>query len=94
MTLKETFDSTESGLIGMVYILHRKYYDDRWNGERDGYMEVEIKDYIDHADGPNTLILIKIRTTFRDHHQGNEEWHDLNWCAQWEVVTSLAQCPI
>ena len=94
MTLKQTFEEAEHGLQGMIYILHRIYYDYRWNGVRDGYMEVEIKDYVEHADDPNALILFNIRTTFQDHHQGNMEWHDLNWCSQWEVVTSLSQCPI
>lgn len=94
MTLNETILESAHGVIGISFILHRKYYDDRWNGERDGYMEVEITDY--HKSGSNAASLVKIlvKSAFQDHHIGDTEWHDMNWCSQWEVITTLSKCPI
>ena len=94
MTLRQTFEEAEHGLVGMSYILKRKYYDDRWNGERDGYLEIEVKDYVEFADDSNSLIKVLIKSAFQGHRPGDIEWHDMNWCAQWEIVTRISQFPI
>jgi hypothetical protein len=94
MTLKETIYESSHGVIGVNFILHRKYYDDRWNGERDGYMEVEIIDY--HKGGSNDDALVKflVKTSLQGHRVGDIEWHDMTWCSQWEVITTVSQFPI
>ncbi len=94
MTLKEIIFESSHGVIGATFILRRRYYDDRWYGERDGYMEVEITDYHKGESNDASLVKILVKTAFQGHHIGNLEWHDTNWCSQWEVVTSLSKCPI
>ncbi len=94
MTLKQTITESLHGGIGVTFILHRKYYDDRWNGERDGYMEVEITDYHESESKDDSLVKILVKTSFQRHHIGDAEWHDMNWCSQWEVITILSMCPI
>ena len=75
--------------VGENYILHRKYYDDRWHGERDGYMEVLITDYFKGITKDVSLVQIQIKTSFQNHRIGDVEWHDMNWCSQWEVRVYL-----
>ena len=88
MTLKEAIYESSHDVTGMDYILHRKYYDDRWNGERDGYMEISIVDYIKGESNDDALIKIQIRTAFQDHHPDDTEWHDMSWCSHWDVIST------
>ena len=92
ITLKDIICKSTPILVKNVHcILHRKYYDDTWNGDRDGYMEVRITDYIEGETNDKSLIQVEIKTAFRGHRMGDLEWHDMSWCAQWEFVTSLVQ---
>ena len=93
MTLKEAISESPFHAIGVNFVLHRKYYDDRWNGERDGYMEVEITDYLENESKGDAVVKILIETSFQGHQVGNTEWHDMMWCSQWEVVTTLSKYP-
>jgi len=94
MTLKEAISESPFHAIDVNFVLHRKYYDDRWNGERDGYMEVEITDYLENESKDDSVVKILVKTAFQSHHIGDAEWHDMNWCAQWEVVTTMTEGPI
>ena len=94
MTLKEAIFESPFHAIGVNFVLRRKYYDDKWNGERDGYMEVEITDYFENESKDDSVIKIQVKTAFQDHHIDDIEWHDMNWCSQWKVVATPSKCPI
>jgi len=87
MTLKEAIEGGTG--LGRRLLIHRKYYDDKWNGERDGYVEVSITDK--RVTENVTLIKVLFYTNFGNHVANTYEWHDLIWAASFDITSELIQ---
>lgn len=87
MTLKEAIEGGTG--LGTRLLLHRKYYDDKWNGERDGYVEASIAEK--RETGSTTLIKVFFYTNFGNHVANTYEWHDLIWAASFDITAELVQ---